>query len=114
MASRVIESSASSLRTRRSCRPEDLPHGLIAPPTEVRTQIEEERPKHRPEAFAGAEQRLLNQWTLDYYFGQQTHEVLFRETPQGPEVVAVGFDEIFAWTKAMDPEAMKGLQTWTF
>jgi hypothetical protein len=77
-------------------------------------QVEKERPKHQPEAFAGALQRLLNQWTLDYYFGQQTHEVLYRETPQGPEVLAVGFDEIFARTNAMDPEAVKGLQTWTF
>jgi hypothetical protein len=110
----ITESSASSPRERRSCRPEDLPHGLIPPPAEVREQIEKERPKHRAEAFAGAEQRLLNQWTLDYYFGQQTHEVLYRETPQGPEVLAVGFDEIFARTNAMDPGAMKGLQTWTF
>jgi hypothetical protein len=114
MPSPIIESSASSHPERRSCHPADLPHGLIPPPPEVREQVEKERPKHRPEAFAGALQRLLNQWTLDYYFGQQTHEVLYRETPQGPEVLAVGFDEIFARTNAMDPEAVKGLQTWTF
>jgi hypothetical protein len=114
MASPIIESSASSLPEQQTCRPEDLPHGLIPPPAEVREQIEKERPRHHPEAFAGAEQRLLNQWTLDYYFGQRTHEVLYRETPQGPEVLAVGFDEIVARTNGMDPEAMKGLRTWTF
>lgn len=77
---------------------EALPHGLITPP---------------PEAFAGAEQGRLNQWTLDYYFDEQTADVLYRETPEGPEVLAVGFDEIFARTNAMDPEAMRGLKTWT-
>ena len=111
MSSSIID---SGVREAGSYRPEDLPHGLIPPPGEVREQIEKERSKHWPEAFAGAEQRLLNQWTLDYYFGQLTHEVLYRETPQGPEVLAVCFDEIFTRTNAMDPEAMKGLQTWTF
>jgi len=114
MASPMIDSTVGPLREPRSCRPEDLPHGLIPPPPEVREHIEKERPKHQPQAFAGAEQRLLSQWTLDYYFGQQTYEVLYRETPHGPEVLAVGFDEIAARTKGMTPEAMKGLQTWTF
>jgi hypothetical protein len=38
--------------------------------------------------------------------------VLYRQTPEGPEVLAVGFDEIFARTQGMNPEAMKDLETW--
>jgi hypothetical protein len=92
--------------------PQDLPHGLITPPQQVRDLIEKERGKHPPEHFVRAESRLLNEWTLAYYFGHLAYEILYRLTPEGPEVLAVGFEEIMARTNRRDPEAMKGLQTW--
>src|ERR1051325_1679935 len=91
---------------------EPLPRGLITPPSEVWTALERERAKHPPEAFARSEERLLNYWTVDHYYGHQAAEVLYRETPQGPEVLAVGFDEIAALTDGRKPEKMEGLKTW--
>ena len=107
-----VDSNAPSLRGGISRHPRDLPHGLISPPGEVRDLIEKERGKHPPDAFAKAEEQLLNEWTLQFYFDYLGHEVLYRPTPQGPEVLAVGFDEIRAQTDDMNPDRMRGLKTW--
>jgi hypothetical protein len=92
--------------------PADLPHGLLTPPQQVRELVERERARHPPASFAKAEERLVNEWTLQHYFEGLGHEVLYRPTPGGPEVLAVGFEEIRARTDDMDPEKMKGLRTW--
>ena len=56
--------------------------------------VAKERAKYPPEVFnAEAEERILNQYTLDYYFDYLGHEVVYRQTPAGPEVVPVGDDE---------------------
>lgn len=112
MSSQFIDLNAPSLQGKQPKPPEDLPHGVVAPPERVRELIENERAKHPPELFARHEERLLNEWTLQYYFDYLGHEVLYRITAQGPEVLAVGFEEIFARTHGNDPEAMKGLKTW--
>jgi hypothetical protein len=93
-------------------QPQDLPHGLIAPPPEVRELIEKERAKHPPEAFARAEEGLLNLWTVAHVFDGLCYEILYRPTPRGPEVLAVGFDEVFARTNGMDPARMEGLKSY--
>ncbi len=113
MTSNFIDWTAPSLQGGFPRLPSDLPHGLIAPPQYVRELIEKERAKHPAEAFARHEERLMNQWTLHYYFDYLGHDVLYRITPQGPEVLAVGFEEIFAQTNGFDPEAMQGMETWT-
>ena len=46
---------------------------------------------------------MLNYWTIDFYFDGLNHEVIYRETPQGPEVVAVGYDERFRLTRKATP-----------
>ena len=74
--------------------PENLPRGLISPPAAVRERIAWERAKHAPAVFAKAEERLLNERTIGHYFDGPCQEVLYRPTPMGPEVLAVGFDEI--------------------
>jgi hypothetical protein len=113
MSSDIIDLNAPSLRGGLDRRPEDLPHGLIVPPPEVREVLAKEKAKHPPECWPPpTEECILNQWTLGYYFDYLGHEVLYRQTSEGPEVLAVGFDEIFAKTKGMDPEAMKDLETW--
>jgi hypothetical protein len=112
MANDFIDLNAPSLQGGMHRLPQDLPHGLITPPERVRELIEKERAKHPPEVFARFEERLLNEWTLQHHFDYLGHEVLYRITPQGPEVLAVGFEEIFARTNGKDPEAMKGLKTW--
>jgi hypothetical protein len=112
MASNFIDWNAPSLQGKFPKLPQDLPHGLITPPQWVREAIEKERAKHPPEVFARAEEELLNRWTLGYYFDYLGYEVVYRPTPAGPEVLAVGVDEIIARTNRKDPEVMKGLKTW--
>ncbi len=92
--------------------PDELPHGLLTIPAEVRELVEVERAKHRPEVFAANEGKFLNDWTVHWYFDGLGQEVLYRRTPEGPEVLAVGFDEIRSLTDGMKPEKMAGLQTY--
>ena len=55
--------------------------------------------------------RDLNDHTLNYYFDYFGHEVSYRETPQGPEVLAVGDEEILALTGGMSLEEQ--LKLWS-
>jgi hypothetical protein len=79
--------------------PAELPHGLITPPGPVRERIEQERAKHPAEVFAKNEERLLNEWTIGYIFDSLCLEVVYQPTPQGPEVLAVGTEEVIALKK---------------
>jgi hypothetical protein len=90
--------------------PEELPHGLLTVPAEVRELVEMERAKLRPEAFEAARETLLNDWTVSWYFENLCHRVVYRPTPQGPEVLAVGFEEVFALRKAMPVEEQRKLK----
>jgi hypothetical protein len=89
--------------------PEELPHGLLAIPPEVRELVEMERAKHRPEVFEGAKETWLNDWTVGWYFENLYHRVIYRRTPQGPEVIAVGFEEVLALRTTMPVEEQRGL-----
>jgi hypothetical protein len=92
--------------------PEEVPHGLLTIPQEVRELVEMERPKHRPEAFAKAEEGLLNEWTVHWYFDNLYQQVTYRQTPNGPEVLAVGFDEVLALQKSMPVEEHRKLKAY--
>src|SRR5262245_3280048 len=91
--------------------PAELPHGLIAPPAAVLERIEEERAKHSPEVFARNEIRLLNEWTIGRIFDGLYQEVVYRPTPKGPEVLAVGMEEVIALKKATPPAEQEKLCT---
>jgi hypothetical protein len=94
-------------------KPEDLPHGLIAPPDLVRQTVAQEKAKFPPEIYTpGVEERYLNRYTLQYYFDYLGYEVLYRSTPEGPEVLAVGDAEILAFEKGMSLEEQLKLNTW--
>jgi hypothetical protein len=94
----------------------ELPHGLLKPPPEVLETLAREKAKFRPEVYGREyEERTLNDWTVDYVFGQQLgyyDDVLYRPTPEGPEVLAVGTVEILAFTKDMPADEQDRLQTW--
>jgi hypothetical protein len=91
--------------------PEQLPRGLIAPPAAVRERIEQERPKHPPEIFAKNEERLLNEWTIGYIFDSSCLEVVYRPTPGGPEVLAIGTEEAIALRKNIPQTEQMKLET---
>lgn len=113
MAHQFIDLNAPSLQGELPKHPADLPHGLIAPPEKVRELIAQEQAKFPPESFTPeAEERLLNQWTLQYYFDYLGHEVTYRSTPQGPEVLAVGDVERLALRRSLGEEAFRKLKSY--
>jgi len=92
--------------------PEELPHGLIAPPAIVVEIVERERAKHPPEVFARDGVRILNLETIGWFFDSLHHEVIYRETPEGPEVLAVGYDEVSAFKQKVPFEERRSLKTY--
>jgi hypothetical protein len=110
MRSTPIEPAALSLRGKP---PEELPHGLLTPPAFVLQLVAEQKEKFGPAVYTvAAEERALSEHTLQYFFDQLGHEVLYRETPAGPEVLAVGDEERLAYTKDMPLEEQRTLQHW--
>jgi hypothetical protein len=95
----------------------ELPHGFLKPPQEVLDALAREKAKFLPEIYGREyEERALNEWTVDYVFGHQQgyyDDVLYRPTPAGPEVLAVGGVAIRALTKDMPDEDRAQLKTWT-
>ena len=93
--------------------PQDLPHGLIAAPERVKEIVAAEKAKFPPEIFtAEAEERLKNELTLQFYFDGMGHEVLYRSTPEGPVVLAVGFDAIQKFRRGNSRQDQPTLSTW--
>jgi hypothetical protein len=91
--------------------PKELPHGPLTVPPEVRELIEEKRTQWPPEVFAREELGMLNLETVGWYFDGLNMQVLYRETPQGPEVLAVGRDEVFAFKQRVPYEERKEFKT---
>ncbi len=113
MPGQFMDLNAPSLQGGLCRKPEDLPHGKIVPPDLVLETVAQQKAKFPPEIYTPeAEERDLNQFTLQYYFDYLGHEVLFRSTPEGPEVLAVGFDEILAFEKDIPLEEQLKLKTW--
>jgi hypothetical protein len=113
MPGHFIDETAPSLHGDPPKLPSELPHGLLTLPERVRELVAGEKAKHSPAIFTAAEEeRVLNDWTLQNYFNSLGYEVLYRQTPAGPEVLAVDFDEIAALTDGMRAEKMAGLKTW--
>jgi hypothetical protein len=90
--------------------PEELPHGQLAIPEEVREVVEMRRGDFRPEVFAASRIAMLNHETVGWYFENLGHEVIYRVTPEGPVVLTVGRDEVPAFRKATPPEEQRKLE----
>src|SRR5688572_858187 len=113
MSSQFIDLNAPSLQGPQPKLPKDLPHGLITPPPEVMEVVAREKAKFPTEIFTPeAEAQMVNSLTLQYYFDYLGYEVLFRENCDGPEVLAVGYEEILAHTKDMPLQERLKLKTW--
>ncbi len=111
MPRQFIDWNAPSLQGTLPKMPQDLPHGLITPPPEVVERVAQDKAKYPPHIYnAAAEERILNDWTLQYYFDYLGYEVAYRQTPQGPEVLAVGDDERLALRERIGAEAFGELQ----
>jgi hypothetical protein len=116
MPGQFIDSGAPSLQGAVSREPQDLPHGIISPPAEVRAMVAREEDRlgreHNLTVTAEARQRMTDDLTLQYYFDGLGYEVAYRSTSEGPEVLAVGASEIHALTNDMVPEQRSTLKTW--
>ena|SRR5215831_5173327 len=91
------------------------PRGLIPVPPEVAKWVEELdarviRELGAPMA-AEAKQRTLDDWTLNYYYDDAY--IAYRRTPQGVEVLAVGWDEARKYLDARSPEYRPDIQVGT-
>jgi hypothetical protein len=113
--SEFIDLTAPSMQGGYPRDPETLPHGLISPPDAAREQLARLKAQFPPEASdAAAEERHLNQYTIDYYFNYLGHDVVYRQTPHGPEVLAVGFEEALALQRRVGLEEYQKYQIWTW
>jgi hypothetical protein len=92
--------------------PEELPHGKLTIPPEVRELVERQRSHYRPEVFETAREWLLNDWTVSWFFENLYQQVLYRRTPQGPEVLAVGADEVLSLRRTMPEEEQRQLNSY--
>jgi hypothetical protein len=116
MSSQFIDLNAPSLPGQPPKPPRELPHGLVAPPQRVREIVAQEEERLSREMgivpSPDALQRLTDDLTLQFYFDGLGHEILYRSTPAGPEVLAVGLDEILAVRQGMSLEEQLPLKTW--
>jgi hypothetical protein len=86
---------------------------VITPPECVRAVVAREKAKPAPISFLEeAWTRMTEELTLQHCFEDGGHEVLYRSTPEGPEVLAVGFDEIQGFVKNLPLDEQIKLQTW--
>jgi hypothetical protein len=112
MSSHSLEDNAAA-KALSSKQPSELPHHLLEPSQRVRDVVAREKAKFSPEIFtARAEERLTNDLTLQEVFDGLGYEVAYRSTPRGPEVLAVGYEEILALTKDTSQEERSEIQTW--
>jgi hypothetical protein len=113
MPNQFTDQKSPSLQGTPSGGPQGLPHGFIGPPEWVRETVARERSKFPPGIFTPeAEERLTNDLTLQHYFDGLGYEVAYRSTPRGPDVLAVGYDEILALTRGMSLEERSAIKTW--
>jgi hypothetical protein len=106
----AIDNDARSLRGNLPMPAEDLPHGLITAPPEVRERLAQHLADY-PGLSEESRLRTLNEWTLAYHFEHLCHEVLYRPTPEGPDVVTVGTDEVITLKKTTPIEEQRQLKT---
>ena len=84
--------------------PAELPHGLLPIPPEVREIVKEQFARFSPEQFApyAAEKHCWE--TVCWFFSDLDQPVIYRETPDGPDVLAVGREEVRAHLDKLPPE----------
>jgi hypothetical protein len=107
MLSSPIHNAALDLKGKP---PAELPHGLLSVRPEVWGLIAEQAAKYPPGAFAPFETERLCFETIGWYFDGLGHEVLYRETPEGPEVLAVGIEETLSLRRALPLEEQRELK----
>jgi hypothetical protein len=91
------------------------PRGLLMVPPEVAEQVAEFEDRFvREHGFSiahEARQRMLDDWTLNYYFDDAY--IAYRRTPEGVEILAVGWEEASKYRKEHSPETRRDVRIGT-
>jgi hypothetical protein len=75
--------------------------------------VAREEAKFPPEIFTPpAKERLTVDLTLQYYFETPGYAVAYRSTAEGPEVLAVGWEEIAVLREALPEDAQSTVHFW--
>lgn len=87
------------------------PRGLLPVPPEVAEEVAREEAnfaqQHGIQIAPETRKRMTDHLTLLYYY--EGSEVACRETPEGVEVLAVGWDEVSNYIKQTPTEARPGV-----
>lgn len=114
----IIDTNAPSWNGGVPRPPAELPHGVIPPPERVLEIVAREEARLLGERGVplGEEgrRRLTEDLTLQYYFEYPGYRVAYRSTPAGPEVLAVGPEEVAALTEGMSLEERLKIQVRQF
>jgi hypothetical protein len=93
--------------------PREVLHGLIEPSQRTREIVAREKAKFSPDIFTPqAEARLTNDLTLQETFEGLGYEVAYRITARGPEVLAIGDEEILALARNVSQDERSRIKTW--
>src|ERR1022692_4503923 len=113
MSSHIIDPNIPSIPEGLTPWPDGLPHGVVVAPPRVREIVAKEKAKFGTE-FADDDTwgNMTDSLTLQHHFESQGHEVLYRHTPEGPEVLAVGFDEMRNYVQGMSIEQQLKFKIW--
>src|SRR5262249_37844340 len=88
------------------------PRGLLPVPPEVAEQVANEEARiareHGIQISPEARKRRLDDWTLNYYYDDAY--IAYRRTPQGVEVLAVGWDEAGKYLNDHPPERRRDVR----
>jgi hypothetical protein len=87
------------------------PRGLLPVPPEVEESVAGEKARHQPYFTDEYAKRAIDDMTLRYYY--EGAYVAHRRTPQGVEVLAVGWDEVCKYLDDHPPEARRGVRIGT-
>jgi hypothetical protein len=88
------------------------PRGLIPVPPAVAKSVADSEARfiqeHGAPMAPEARQRILDDWTLNYYYDDAY--IAYRRTPQGVEVLAVGWEEVYKYMDEHPPETRQDVE----
>lgn len=83
------------------------PRGLLPVPPEIAEEVSREQAAEQPFYMDDYAKLTRDDWTLRHYYEGET--VAWRSTPEGVEVLAVGWDEIGWIYEETPPENRQGV-----
>ena len=83
------------------------PRGPLPVPPEIADEVSREQAAQQRDYTEDYAKLTRDNWTLSYYYEGDT--VACRSTPEGIEVLAVGWDEVSRFIEETPPDAQQGV-----